>query len=746
VKTPTRLARGRKYPPHHPIVKRRWKAALRDALLIVAAGILVVSILTDLDAFEGLFSAARALRPVDLTEFLVVGVVSAVGVAVFLYLRTRESNLSSKELRRVQERLRLLQSAVIHASDAVMVTKSGPIADAYGPEIVYVNDAFQRTTGYSSEEAIGRSIGILRGPETSIEDLTELSETLRHGLPGHVELVNYRKDGTKRWIELNVNPVFDDGGVCTHFVSILRDITKRKLEEDRARALVENALDLILVLDPKRTIKWASPSVFRAVGYTSDELVGMDAAKLIHPDDLQFVASRMTEDFSHPGTGSSIECRWVRRDGSSFHAESTLNNLLHNPQIKGIVLNVHDITERKETEKLEEQLRQSQKLEAVGQLAGGIAHDFNNLLSVIQSYARFVMESLDESDPAKQDAREIVEAGERAATLVRQLLTFSRKEMATDTIINVNDIIEVTKKLLQRTIGEDVRLVTNLAPDLAGTKIDPANVEQMVMNIALNARDAMSQGGALTIKTRNISIFESSGANGHLSPGEYVSVVLSDTGRGIPQEIVDRIFEPFFTTKSRGQGTGLGLAMVYGMVQQAGGSISIRSEVGTGTTFEILLPATEETADTSSDGGPIGPQSGVGTILVVEDDVAVRRLVKRILTKAGYTVLGSSSGIDALQICEMYGATIDLLLTDVVMPGMSGQALAESIRLDHPSLPVLFMSGYPGDTVATRGELEGSDEYLLKPFTSVQLLEKVRNSLTAAVEIDLTPRTPISSR
>lgn len=732
LKTPTRPVEVRRPSPFHPSPQARWNKAVRDAIFIIAAGILVLSILTDLDAFEGLFSAARALKPVDLTELLVVGVVAAVGTAVFLYLRTHDSDTRNKELRKVQERVRLLQSAVINASDAIMVTKAEPIDDPDGLEIVYVNDAFQRATGYIAEEAVGRPVGMLRGPETSHKDVMELDDALRRGLPGHAELVNYRKDGTKRWIEVNVNPVFDDAGFCSHFVSIQRDITTRKLEDDRARALVENALDLIVVLDRDRVIKWASPSVSRAVGYQSDELVGMDAASLIHPDDLQFVAGRLTDDFSLPGTGTVTECRWVRKDGSSFYVESTTNNLLHNPQIEGIVLNVHDITERKETEKLEEQLRQSQKLEAVGQLAGGIAHDFNNLLSVIQSYARFVMDTLDENDPARQDAKEIVQAGERAATLVRQLLAFSRKEMTSDMVINLNDIIEVTKKLLQRTIGEDIRLVTSLAPDLCGARMDPTSVEQIVMNIALNARDAMPHGGTLTIKTNNTSIINS-GGNSHLPSGEYVSMVMSDNGLGIPPEIADRVFEPFFTTKSRGQGTGLGLAMVYGMVKQAGGRVSLRSEVGTGTTFEVLLPVTDEEAKERSEGKSIEPNSGVETILVVEDDSAVRRLVKRILTKAGYTVLCASSGIDALQICDVYGDTIDLLLTDVIMPGMSGQAVAESIRLDHPTLPVLFISGYPGETVASQGVVRSTDGYLLKPFTSVQLLEKVRSSFESTL-------------
>jgi PAS domain S-box-containing protein len=733
VKTRGRPAHGGRYSSHPPANESRWSQALRDALLITAACILVLSILTDLDAFEGLFSAARALKPVDLTEFLIVGVVAAVGGAVFLYLRTRDSGSRSKELRDVQERLRLLQSAVINASDAVMVTESQPIDDPDGPRIVYVNDAFQRTTGYSAHEAVGRPVGILWGPDTARKDLDELNDALKHGLPGHAEVVNYRKDGSKRWIEVNVNPVFDDAGICTHFVSIQRDITKRKIEEDRSKALVENALDLIVVLDRSRVIKWASPSVSRAVGYSSDELAGMEVSALIHPDHRELVAGRLDEDFSLPGTGTSTECRWIRKDGSSFYVESTPNNLLHNPQIEGVVLNVHDVTERKETEKLEEQLRQSQKLEAIGQLAGGIAHDFNNLLSVIQSYARFVMESLDEDDPALQDAKEIVQAGERAATLVRQLLAFSRKEVTGNTVINLNDIIAVTKKLLQRTIGEDVHLATDLAPDLSGTKIDPTSLEQIIMNLALNARDAMPEGGRLTIRTANTPIFDNQTDRGQLTPGEYVSMTLSDTGRGIPQEIVDRVFEPFFTTKSRGQGTGLGLATVYGMVQQAGGTVTVRSEPGAGTTFEVLLPATDEEMKERAHVKGVEPLPGVETILLVEDDAAVRRLVKRILTRAGYTVLGASSGIDALQIFDVYGDEVDLLLTDVIMPGMSGKEVAESIRTDLPSLPVLFMSGYPGDTVANHGVMEGAEAYLLKPFTSVQLLEKVREALESEV-------------
>jgi len=389
-----------------------------------------------------------------------------------------------------------------------------------------------------------------------------------------------------------------------------------------------------------------------------------------------------------------------------------------------------EITERK---RLEEQLMQSQKMEAVGQLAGGVAHDFNNILTAIVGYTDLLAAELHGHERQLEDLEEIRKAARRAAALTRQLLAFSRKQVLEPRIIDLNGVVMNLDKMLRSLISENIELKTDLAADLAAARADPNQIEQVVMNLAINARDAMPDGGTVTIETRNATLDDAYAAQ-HVSviPGDYIMLAVTDTGCGMDEPTKSRIFEPFFTTKPVGHGTGLGLSTVYGIVKQSGGNIWVYSEPGKGTTFKIYLPAV---ASRPEDIGKVAPAEAVrrggGTVLVVEDDEQLRRLTHRALAGQGYTVLEADRGSTALDIARRHKGQIDLLLTDVIMPDTNGRKLAETIRAARPGLRVLYMSGYPDGAIASHGMLEPDVAYLAKPFTTEAITRKVREVLEA---------------
>ncbi|HET7287363.1 MAG TPA: ATP-binding protein, partial [Pyrinomonadaceae bacterium] len=382
----------------------------------------------------------------------------------------------------------------------------------------------------------------------------------------------------------------------------------------------------------------------------------------------------------------------------------------------------------------EKQLVQSQKLEAVGRLAGGISHDFNNLLTVILGYTDISKRNLKEGDPLLRNLEEISKASERASSLTRQLLAFSRKQVMQPKVFDVNTVVSDLRKMLRRMIGEDVELRVSLEPELGNIKADPVQLEQVIMNLVVNARDAMPKGGKLSIETSNIYLDESY-AREHVSvvPGEYVMLAISDTGCGMDEETRQQIFEPFFTTKEPGKGTGLGLSMVYGIVRQSGGNIWVYSEEGTGTTFKIYFPrVTAEAQEYKRTNGSAEMPTGCETILLVEDAALVRTLARQVLETAGYYVLEAESAEAALKVCEsINGTRIDLLLTDVVMPGMSGNDMSKILLARQPDMPVLYMSGYTDDAIVQHGVLEPGINFLQKPFSPGALALKVREVLDA---------------
>ncbi len=392
--------------------------------------------------------------------------------------------------------------------------------------------------------------------------------------------------------------------------------------------------------------------------------------------------------------------------------------------IRGGVAVLRDVTQQRE---LEVQLSQSQKMDAIGRLAGGVAHDFNNLLMVIQSYSELIREGLADEDPTRDDVDEILAAARRASSLTKQLLAFSRREPVQPATLPLNDVVSGIEKMLQRIIGEDVELFTELSPALGLIRADAGQLDQVILNLAVNARDAMPDGGQLTIETQNVTLDqEYADTHSHLLPGEFVMLAVTDTGVGMDAQTQRRIFEPFFTTKEQGKGTGLGLATVYGIVQQSGAQICVYSELGHGTTFRIYFPRLDSATGHAPSRPPSASSAAAGgTVLLVEDDAAVRQVAARILRARGFTVLEARRPSEARMVCEEHGPKIDLLLTDVIMPESTGPQLARELTARHPRLRVLYMSGYPGGAAKRSGALEPGTPYVEKPFSPATLVERV---------------------
>ena len=502
---------------------------------------------------------------------------------------------------------------------------------------------------------------------------------------------------------------------------------KLRQSEEQFRLISENVADLIAVLDLQGRRVYNSPSYKEILG-DPKALSGSVSFDEIHPDDREKV-KEIFEETVRTGIGQRADYRFLIKDGSTRFIESQ-GSVIRDPEGKPakVVVVSRDITERR---KLEEQLRHSQKMEAVGQLAGGVAHDFNNLLTVINGYSELMLQQLKPDDPNQRNVTEIKKAGDRAASLTRQLLAFSRRQVLLPQVLNLNIIIANMQTMLRRLIGEDIDLVTNQREGLGRAQADPGQVEQILLNLAVNARDAMPQGGKLTIETANVDLDESYARN-HVSvkPGPHVMLAVSDTGIGMDAETQKRIFEPFFTTKEPGKGTGLGLSTVYGIVKQSEGSIWVYSEPGHGTTFKVYLPRVDKPIEVvGATKAEAERPRGTETILLVEDDASVRLLVRATLESNGYHVLETTNGAEALLVSQQHTGNIHLLLTDLVMPGMSGRILAEQMVTLRTGLQVLFMSGYTDDAVVRHGGLEAGMAFIQKPFTPDGLAGKVREVL-----------------
>ena len=508
-------------------------------------------------------------------------------------------------------------------------------------------------------------------------------------------------------------------------------------QEQMFRLITENAEDLITVVDRDGKRLYDSPG-YSKLGYSHKDLGRDFIPEQIHPDDRQAIVDARKETFDK-GVGPRVEYRFRRNDGDWRILESTRSPVRNDRgEIEKVIIVSRDITERKQAEELlrrrDEQLRHSQKMEAVGRLSGGIAHDFNNLLGVIIGYSESIEHRVGPNDPLRKSAEEIRKAGERAASLTHQLLAFSRQQVLQPQILDLNALVTDMGKMLRRLIGMHIELTTNLATELGQVKAEQSQIEQVIVNLVVNARDAMPEGGQLLIETSNLDVNENlAGSLPFLQPGPYVLLTVKDTGIGMDSNTRRHIFEPFFTTKGPGKGTGLGLATVYGVAKQSGGGVIVDSEPGKGSTFKIFLPQTQECAVLPApDETPATGSMGTGTILLVEDEEALLTLTAERLTECGYTVLPARDGIQALEIVRSFSDPIHLLLTDVMMPRMGGLALARSMSELRPGIRIMFMTGHAEREASYREAIRSGAESIQKPFSHEQLTRLVRQMLEPA--------------
>jgi len=608
--------------------------------------------------------------------------------------------------------------------------------------VIDFNPAAESTFGYSSESAVGKKMVDLIIPlslrSQHQHGFDRFMATRQSSILGkRIEIMAMRSDGSEIPVELTITAIGDSSQPT--FTAFVRDLTERKQaevalrqSEERYRDMVENAHDIIYSHDLQGNYTSINKAGEQITGYTRDEALQLNLTQTIAPECLDKVLDMLKRKLAGE-KGAAYEIDILAKDGRHITVEVNTKFVIQDGVPVAVTGIARDVTERKQMEEAlrvsEEQLRQSQKLEAIGQLAGGVAHDFNNLLTVIGGYSSIMLSKLPPDSTYRTGVEEIKKASDRASGLTRQLLAFSRKQILQPKVLDLNIVVTDLEKMVRRLIGEDIDLLTITSPRLGKVKADPGQIEQVLLNLIVNARDAMPKGGKLTIETRNVTLSEDYARRHATLPGPYVMLAVSDTGCGMDATIQPRVFEPFFTTKGSGKGTGLGLATVYGIVKQSGGNIWVYSEVGRGSTFKIFLPRVDEV---SEDGDALVSKTipqGTETVLLVEDEDQVRAILKHILQSQGYQVVSASNGEEALSISQDLQCDIKLMITDVVMPQMSGRELAERILEVRPTLPVLFMSGYTDDAIVRHGLLDEKLNFLQKPFDSASVARKVREVL-----------------
>lgn len=632
-----------------------------------------------------------------------------------------------EELRKSEGRFRLVWE---NATDGMRLT------DGQGT-VLAVNEAFCRMVGKPRTEVEGYPMSAVYASADHDRILRKHIERFAsREVPAYLERQMTLRNGRNIWLEVS-NCFIETDPSRPLLLGVFRDVTDRKRAEEALRRS-EQRLSLHVQQTPLGVIEWNldfrvtawNPAAEAIFGYTAAEAIGSHASFIVPESARGHVDAVWSTLLAQQG-GQRSTNENVRKDGATIFCEWYNTPLINDEgSVVAVASLVEDVTEHK---KLEEQFLQAQKMEAVGRLSGGIAHDFNNLLGVIIGFSDLLRERIQGDDVAHRHIDQIRKAGDSAARLTRQLLAFSRTQVLKPQVLDLNSVISDTGKMLPRLIGEDIKLITVGVPDLGRVKADPGQIEQVILNLVVNARDAMPKGGKLTIETANVVLDESyTRSHAAVVPGRYVMLTVSDTGVGMDADIQAHIFEPFFTTKEKGKGTGLGLATVYGIVKQSGGNIWVYSEPGKGTTFKIYLPRVDAKAETTGvQVMPEATEGGSETILLVEDAEALRALAREVLERAGYTVLDALDGSEGVRVAEQHKTPIHLLLTDVVMPGMSGRDVAEQVKRHHPETKVLFMSGYTDNSIVHHGILEEGVAFLSKPFASEVLVRKIRQVLDA---------------
>ena len=656
-------------------------------------------------------------------------------------LVSTDVTLRERALDRLRESEARLRTVVENASDIIAVVDPNGIVSYVSPNVVAL-------TGWRPEDLTGRPLDAQLHPDDRQTARVAYRDALAREKGPPILLRVRHRDGSFRWYESAVRWYSGADG-ARWVVLIARDVTERarsesELRESEAkhRALAENAHDLISEIDAKGRFVYLSPNYRGFLGYAPEELIGRQAFDYVHPEDVPLLLPLLQDGVTEGKARQAVfrfrhqsgEWRWFESSGNAFRTAAG--------EIHGVVIS-RDVTERRRTEEAlrrsEESLRRAQKMEAVGRLAGGIAHDFNNMLLVILGNAAAVLQQLREDDPLRQDVIEIREAARHAADVTRQLLAFGRRQVLQPRVMDLNQSVRIVRRMLRHSVPEDVELVLELDPSLGRVRADPTQIEQVIVNLVLNACDAMPKGGRLTLRT-----VEGPCAAGTARPassedgGPYVELAVLDTGVGMGDDVLQHIFEPFFTTKEIGRGTGLGLATVYGIVHQSGGSVLVESAKGRGATFRVRLPRVQAPLEVPPpEPRPRAATGGRERILLVEDEPSVRRHLQRALEGEGYRVRAVADAAHALALAERPGEGIDLLVTDVVMPGMSGPALAARLAAQRPGLRILYVSGYVEDVLAPRGVVASGAAFLEKPFTPEVLAAKVREVLKAPPAGDL---------